>query len=243
MALTPEDVVNKRFQPTKFREGYDQDEVDDFLDEVVVELRRLNQENEELKQRLAASDSRIAELQRSGGGHDTSDRAAHDEHQPAEQSSDEHQPAEQPAPAAAPAAAAPTSTYSAPAGDPNDPSSTNSLLQLARRLHEEHVREGIEKRDSLIAEGHATAARIVAEAESKQREQIAVLEQERSQLEGRIEDLRTFERDYRQQLRSYIEGQLRDLDASAGNAPQGGQNQPEGSTDSHQQSSFQSFGA
>ena len=41
MALTPEDVVNKRFQPTKFREGYDQDEVDDFLDEVVVELRRL----------------------------------------------------------------------------------------------------------------------------------------------------------------------------------------------------------
>ena len=43
MALTPEDVVNKRFQSTKFREGYDQDEVDDFLDEVVVELRRLNQ--------------------------------------------------------------------------------------------------------------------------------------------------------------------------------------------------------
>src|SRR4051794_41867255 len=67
MALTPEDVVNKRFNPTKFREGYDQDEVDDFLDEVVVELRRLNQENEELKQRLVAADSRIAELQRSGG--------------------------------------------------------------------------------------------------------------------------------------------------------------------------------
>ena len=66
MALTPEDVVNKRFQPTKFREGYDQDEVDDFLDEVVVELRRLNQENDELKQRLVASESRIAELQRSG---------------------------------------------------------------------------------------------------------------------------------------------------------------------------------
>ncbi|HWU58172.1 MAG TPA: DivIVA domain-containing protein, partial [Microbacteriaceae bacterium] len=61
MALTPEDVVNKRFQPTKFREGYDQDEVDDFLDEVVVELRRLNQENDELKQRLAAGGSAQAE--------------------------------------------------------------------------------------------------------------------------------------------------------------------------------------
>ena len=61
MALTPEDVVNKRFQATKFREGYDQDEVDDFLDEVVVELRRLNQENDELRQRLAAAEARAAD--------------------------------------------------------------------------------------------------------------------------------------------------------------------------------------
>ena len=60
MPLTPEDVVNKRFQPTKFREGYDQDEVDDFLDEIVVELRRLYQENEDLRRRLLAADGRIA---------------------------------------------------------------------------------------------------------------------------------------------------------------------------------------
>ena len=49
MALTPEEVVNKRFTIVKFREGYDQDEVDDFLDEVVVELRKLGGENEELR--------------------------------------------------------------------------------------------------------------------------------------------------------------------------------------------------
>jgi DivIVA domain len=55
MALTPEDVVNKRFQSTKFREGYDQDEVDDFLDEVVAEMRRLAEENETLKVRVGAS--------------------------------------------------------------------------------------------------------------------------------------------------------------------------------------------
>ena len=42
--LTAEDVLNKAFSKTKYREGFDQDEVDDFLDEVVVELRRLNQE-------------------------------------------------------------------------------------------------------------------------------------------------------------------------------------------------------
>ena len=199
MALTPEDVVNKRFQPTKFREGYDQDEVDDFLDEVVVELRRLNQENEELRQRLIASDSRIAELQRSGGS------AAAPAAAPAETVA---QPAAEPAPEAAPAAA-----YGPPGLD--ETGSTNNLLQLARRLHEEHVREGIEKRDALIAEGHATAARVVGEAEAQQRQQIGVLEQERSVLEAKIEELRTFEREYRQKLKSYIESQLQELEAEA----------------------------
>lgn len=193
MALTPEDVVNKRFQPTKFREGYDQDEVDDFLDEVVVELRRLNQENEELRQRLVASDSRINELQRSG----------------AQQAPQYVQPEPVAAPAPAPA-------FAAPGMDPSmDPSNTNNLLQLARRLHEEHVREGVEKRDALIAEGHAAAARVVAEAETKQRQQLSSLDQERQSLEHRIEELRNFEREYRQKLKGYIEGQLRELDSTS----------------------------
>ncbi len=37
MALTPEDVVTKQFQHVRFKEGFDPDEVDDFLDEIVVE--------------------------------------------------------------------------------------------------------------------------------------------------------------------------------------------------------------
>jgi DivIVA domain-containing protein len=210
MALTPEDVVNKRFQPTKFREGYDQDEVDDFLDEVVVELRRLGQENEELRQRLVASDARIAELQRSGGQAAPAPAAANPFGAPV--------PAPEPTPAPAPA-------YAAPAVDANplDPNNTNNLLQLARRLHEEHVREGVEKRDALIAEGQTQAQRIVQEAEQasqarlaeleqSQRAQLGALDQERQSLESRIEELRGFERDYRQKLRGYIEGQLRDLD-------------------------------
>ena len=32
MALTPEEVVNQKFTITKFRDGYDLDQVDDFLD-------------------------------------------------------------------------------------------------------------------------------------------------------------------------------------------------------------------
>lgn len=195
MALTPEDVVNKRFQPTKFREGYDQDEVDDFLDEVVVELRRLVQENEELRQRLIASDSRINELQRTAAAAP----AGYAQEQP-------------PMPAPAPAAPA----FAAGGMDPNamDPGNTNNLLQLARRLHEEHVREGVDKRDALIAEGHAAAARVVSEAETRQRAQLTSLDQERVNLEHRIEELRNFEREYRHKLKGYIEGQLRELDST-----------------------------
>ncbi|HXR45581.1 MAG TPA: DivIVA domain-containing protein [Pseudolysinimonas sp.] len=193
MALTPEDVVNKRFNPTKFREGYDQDEVDDFLDEVVVELRRLNQENEELRQRLVASEARINELQRGG----------------TPQSAAAVAPA--PAPVAAPE---PVFAPQPAAAEAMDPGNTNNLLQLARRLHEEHVREGMEKRDALIAEGHATAARVVSEAEQTQRAQLGRLEQERVVLERRVEELRNFEREYRQKLRSYIEGQLHELESA-----------------------------
>ncbi|WP_191282148.1 DivIVA domain-containing protein [Pseudolysinimonas yzui] len=199
MALTPEDVVNKRFNPTKFREGYDQDEVDDFLDEVVVELRRLNQENEELRQRLVAGESRLAELQRSAA------------QQPAAQQAAPQQAAPQPAPVPEQPAYAPTGGF-----DPNamDPGNTNNLLQLARRLHEEHVREGMEKRDALIAEGHAAAARVVSEAEQGARAQLNALQQEKSELEREVEELRQFERDYRTKLRGYIEGQLRELENS-----------------------------
>jgi DivIVA domain-containing protein len=42
--LTPADIDNKQFGTTRLREGYDQDEVDNFLDEVAAELRRLQQE-------------------------------------------------------------------------------------------------------------------------------------------------------------------------------------------------------
>lgn len=204
MALTPEDVVNKRFNPTKFREGYDQDEVDDFLDEVVVELRRMNQENEELRQRLVAADGRINELQRA---------AAQAPAAQAPVAAPAPMAAPMPVPVPAPAPAAPE--FAAQDSGSMDQSNTNNLLQLARRLHEEHVREGMEKRDQLIAEGHATAARLVSDAETQQRTAIEVLEQEKAKLEQSVEELRVFESAYRDQLKSYIESQLRELEATA----------------------------
>jgi hypothetical protein len=110
--------------------------------------------------------------------------------------------------------------------DPGDPANTNNLLQLARRLHEEHVREGMEKRDALIAEGHAAAARVVSEAEQAQRVQLGALEQERVALEAQVDELRAFEREYRSKLKGYIEGQLRELESSNALTTGGGAQQP-----------------
>jgi len=194
MSLTPEDVHYKKFQPTKFREGYDQEEVDAFLDEIIVELRRLNQENEDLRQRLLASDGRIAELQRSPGSLAGSLSGA---------TSDVATSITNPG-AAFPEALTETQV--------NEPNNTNNLLQLARKLHDEHVREGIAKRDALIAEGQATAARLLRETEAQQRSDLSRLEQEKALLEHSIQELRQYERDYRSSIRSFIEAQLRDLE-------------------------------
>jgi DivIVA domain-containing protein len=184
MALTPDDVVTKQFQHVRFKEGFDPEEVDDFLDEIVVEWRKTIAENEELKAKLEAYES----------GEKPAAAA----------------PAAEPTPEA-PVAAAPKA---APSADDAGASTSAGIIELAQRLHDEHVAEGIAQRDKLVSEAEATASRIVAEAEAKQREESARLEKERKALEGRITELRQFERDYRAQLRSYIEGQLRDLETS-----------------------------
>lgn len=180
MALTPDDVVTKQFQHVRFKDGFDPDEVDDFLDEIVVEWRKALEENVELKAKLAAYES--------GAAPEAAAPAAE-------------------APAAAPVAEAPAEP--APTGSAT---ATAGIIELAQRLHDEHVAEGEAKRNQLISEAETEVARIRTEAEAKQREETARLERERNTLEARITELRNFERDYRSQLRGYIEGQLRELD-------------------------------
>ena len=41
--LTSDDVLNVKFDRTRLREGYVQDEVDEFLDEVTTTLRGLEE--------------------------------------------------------------------------------------------------------------------------------------------------------------------------------------------------------
>ncbi|MGB3373713.1 MAG: cell division protein, partial [Microbacterium sp.] len=100
----------------------------------------------------------------------------------------------------------------APVAEASATGTSAGIIELAQRLHDEHVAEGEAKRKQLIQDAESEVARIRTEAEAKQREESARLERERNTLEGRITELREFERDYRGKLRAMIEGQLRDLD-------------------------------
>ncbi|MCC3274329.1 MULTISPECIES: DivIVA domain-containing protein [unclassified Arthrobacter] len=209
MALTPEDVVNKRFQPTKFREGYDQDEVDDFLDEIVVELRRLNAENEDLRRQLAeaAAGGSVSEKTVPAPVAAASTTEQVREEPKPEPKVEAPRVEERPAPVEPKQEAAPA----APAG--NTTETAAGILAMAQKMHDDYVSAGVEQRDKIIAEAQIEASGLVTDAQEKSRKILSTLEQQKAVLERKVEQLRGFERDYRSRLKAYIEGQLRDLDA------------------------------
>jgi len=209
MALTPEAVNQRVFTSTKFRDGYDVAEVDDFLDEVVTELTRLRTENDGLRDQLAAAERRAEEA-----------AAAPTAPEPA----GDVEPVQAAAVVPAQAGSREDDVEPATAGG------AAGVLALAQRLHDEHVRAGEEERDRLVGGAHEQADRLVAEAQEQQRSvlqqleeqrttEIGALEHERTLLERKIDELRGFEREYRSRLRAYLEGQLRDLDGTAAVVP------------------------
>ncbi|SNQ45658.1 DivIVA domain protein [Frankia canadensis] len=242
MALTPQDVQNKVFSPTRFRTGYNEDEVDTFLDEVEAELTRLLDENSDLRRQLD-------EARRSGGGgpgvpaqileenqglrrqveearrqlaqmqaqaaQAARERAAQQQQQP---------PVPQPQPQQG---GAPTTVIPAVgAGGGNVPARTGPgqaseaeieqrvarTLVLAQRTADEALREARAESERARREARSDADRIIGEARAHVAEQLGGLEEDKRRLEGQVEQLRAFEREYRTRLRAYLEMQLRDLD-------------------------------
>ena len=180
--LTTEDVLNKKFQYVKFREGYDQDEVDEFLDEVVSTIYSLQMENQDLKEKLEAAERRVAEL-----------------------SNSDLTPAPVAAPVVEPPAPAPALT------GPQDAESATSMLALAQRVHDEYVRDGEEQSAKIIAEANAERDKIIADAQKQKDSLLNQLEQERELLENKINGLRTFESEYRSNLRNHLESLLNEV--------------------------------
>ncbi|MEX0427491.1 DivIVA domain-containing protein [Nocardioides sp. DS6] len=226
MPLTPEDVSNKRFTPVRLREGYDMGEVDQFLDEVEAELARLTKENDDLRSKLAAAQS---------GG---SSFAPAPETKPAPQPT----PAA-PEPVAAPAAAAatpaPTSGIETIRVEtvPEASNAAARLLELATRNHDELINTAKNDADKIVGEARTKAERLESESKEKadrmeadartraqmldsetaeRRQQLfGDLEREKDKLTTEVENLRSFEREYRSRLKSYFTQQLEALNNSA----------------------------
>ncbi|CAN5181662.1 cell wall synthesis protein Wag31 [soil metagenome] len=238
MPLTPADVHNVAFKkPPIGKRGYDEDEVDAFLDLVEAELARLIEENADLK-------SQLADLDRAG---------------PPQRIVEERPPPVAPTPAPFVPPAAPTQAV----GEQDDHSRASRVLALATETADRHVHEAKAQADQMVNEARSSsekvlgdakaksdqllgearsksegllsdaknrseaverdartkAATLTQDAERRQSEILGNLEQQKGALEKRIDELRSFEREYRTRLKSYLETQLRDLEGKASAEP------------------------
>ncbi len=198
--LSADDVLNKTFQSVKFREGYDQVEVDEFLDEVVATIYALTVENSELKEKLAAAEQRAQGAQSGEGVYVAPEAETAIVEAVVVEPEPEPEPVvEQPAPAA----------------EATDQQAAASMLALAQRLHDEYVNDGREEGERIVAEAHERAQGIVSEANSQRDEILTRLTSEKAELEDSINSLRGFEADYRGSISEHLQKLLSDLQAEA----------------------------
>lgn len=196
MPLTPEDVQNKRFTTVRFKFGYDEEEVDNFLDEIEEELRRLLNENKSLRQ--AASRTTTAP-------------------DPTAVLPPVAQPAPPPTPVAPPPPAAlPVPPPMPPAPDLSGLAETDDTalrtLMLAQRTAEDAIAKAHADADEILENARAKATALEQELRSVHTSRLAALEKERSGLVEEIAALRGFEREFRSRLRTYLQSTISDLD-------------------------------
>jgi DivIVA domain-containing protein len=245
MRLTPAEVHNVAFKkPSIGKRGYDEDEVDAFLDLVEDELARLIEENNELTARIAA--------------HDTGETPP----PPAVVTPPAEAPVViQPEPAAKPAAAPVSGTDShvhaarllglaqetADRLTAEAAAEAESTLSSARAESERLLAEATSESERLRTEAAAESERLrteaktfsddvvneaqakaeadenearfkaealLSEARRRSDETLGNLGTQRTELEKKIDDLRVYEREYRSRLKSWITEQLLQLDGS-----------------------------
>ncbi len=233
MRLTPAEVHNVAFKkPSIGKRGYDEDEVDAFLDLVEDELARLIEENNALTAQLTAAgvtvESRTDEEGIAATPLPTVEKAA--DTTPAE-------PAAAAAPATAPVSTGEAHTAAARllglAQETADrltseareeaestraaaKAEADTLLADANAESERIRTEAQTFSDDLIAEAHTNAEKSEADAKTKKETVLGELESERAALEQKIDGLRTYEREYRSRLKTWSTERLQQLDGTGG---------------------------
>jgi len=222
MPLTPADVHNVAFKkPPIGKRGYDEEEVDAFLDEVERELARLIEENNELR----------AQLERGGGGRPAgpgADPRLASELAETKSQLDRLQREKAQAEQAARGMQAEIEQLRSQGAGSGSMSAGEGeqqalrVLMMAQRTADDHVNYARREADKLLADARAKAEEVTRDARAKadalerdarQRHTDAIsgLDAKRTALQKHIEELKQFEREYRTRLKAYLESQLRDL--------------------------------
>ncbi len=220
MPLTPADVRNKQFSTTRLRPGYDEEEVDAFLDEVEAELDRLIQENEELRAKLAEvlRGGKVPALNAPHAEAPADLMAAEPPHQPEPMRQPEPvmmapRPVEDNMDTAARVLALAQQTADQAIADARR--EADETLGRARREADDILTKARRQSEQITSDARARAESLERDAQERHRQAMGSLVQSREELERRVDDLRAFEREYRSRLKAYLEGQLRDLEAGA----------------------------
>jgi DivIVA domain-containing protein len=212
MPLTPADVRTKQFTTTRLRSGYDEEEVDAFLDEVEAELDRLIQENEELRAKLAES---------LRGGKAPALVLSSPLAAPLAESLEPPQPAA-PLPegnvdkAARILALAQQTADQAIAEAGREAEETRSQ---ARQEADETLGSARRQAEQITSEARGRAEHLERVCQERHLQAMGSLGQQREEIEQQVADLRAFERERRSELRAFAERLLRDLDESGDGAP------------------------
>jgi DivIVA domain-containing protein len=229
MPLTPADVRNKQFSTTRLRPGYDEEEVDAFLDEVEAELDRLIQENEELR-------AKLAECLRGKvpGGMGMAMASAPVVEPKPEMMAPPPEPMKPPEPARP--EPVPVAMGGMPQAEDNMDTAARVLalaqqtadqaIADARREADETVTRARREADEILAKSRRQAEQIIGDAraraetlerdaQERHRQAMGSLVQTRDELERKVDELRSFEREYRSRLKLYLENQLAELNVSA----------------------------
>jgi DivIVA domain-containing protein len=245
MALTPEDVRNKQFATVRFKEGYDLDEVDNFLDEIEVslsavtleaqdlravakgevpesireEIRSLGDENAQLKNELQQTQKQLEDahtrvgVSNDGGASDEALKASQDRINALDS---ELVNLRNEAVAAAAKIAELSEQLTAALTEQAD-GIADAVAQASTPAEQGVASVRILELAQRTADEAISAARIESEqmltvAKDNVSNMTRELEAQRVSMERRVEELRAYEREYRGRLRSYLEGQLRELD-------------------------------
>lgn len=268
MPLTPADVHNVAFsKPPIGKRGYNEDEVDAFLDLVEAELARLIEENEDLREQVSQLDQRLGNAQA-----DLDEVRSRPQPPPMAVSPPTQQIQRTVEPPPLTARMEPQRAMSAPPpklADGGPESSGDHHVQVAkvlsmaqemaerltseaksdadtmvgdsRRKAEQLLSEARTKADGLVNDARSRAetmlndartraetlerqsrdraSKLVGDAERQQAEIIGGITRDKTVLEKKIDELRTFEREYRTRLKTYLESQLRDLGERGSAAP------------------------